>query len=272
MENPVPYKSSKLPVLESTMFYEPVTVSDAPALGFPRFPDFPTELRLMIWRFAIPVGFSNHPISVKPYSYTYRDRRTPPKTISINRESRNETLRYFRRLELRAAEISDSVRPRHNPGWLRHYPTHFILWDNTTDVLTLDWWCLGSRVTDVVKYLNLEPFVDQEKGNISCVQFLDIDTQACHRQVGSHQLSSFLGRVLGTHVIEAIEKKLWYFVGLKEVRLTMWDLRRSYDEEKYFMGVFEDCFKKIAKDNPGYCIPLVSLVPEFENDARRLLR
>lgn len=255
------------------MFYSPVTVSHARTLGFPRFPDFPPEVRLIIWRFAILVDFSNTPIHVKPYSYTYRDRRVPPKTLSVNRESRHETLKYFRRLELKAAGISEAVRPRHNEKLLRKLPTQFVLWDNTTDVLTLDWWCLVSNVEDVVKYLNLQPFVDQDRDNISCVQILDIDTQAWNSHFGSHYFSSPVGRVLGPHVIEPIEKKLRYFVGLREVRLSMWSLRRTYDEEKYFMGVFEDCFKRIAKQSAEpYSIPMISLVPEVENDARRLLR
>jgi 2EXR family len=254
------------------MLNQPAKVSHAQSFGFPHFPNFPTEVRLLIWRFAIPVDFNNTPISVKPYSYTYRDRRIPPKTLHVNQESRHETLKYFRRLELRAAEISSAVKPLHKVEWLRHYPSQFILWDNTTDILTLDWWCLVSTVTEPIKYLNLQPFVDTDQEKISCVQILDIDTQACHHHNGLHRLSNPLSRGFGPHIIGIIEKKLQYFVRLKEVRLSMWDLRRTYDDERYFMGVLEDCFKRLANNNPGYCIPIISLVPEVENDIRRLLR
>ncbi|KAE9374750.1 hypothetical protein N431DRAFT_481906 [Stipitochalara longipes BDJ] len=271
MEFPIIYQSSKLPVVKPKFFYEPLKVSHGPTPGIDGFASFPPEIRLLIWRAAISVDFSNIPISVKPYSYTYRDRRAPPKTLSINRESRHETLKYFRRLELRAAEISDSVRPGHNEKWLRRYPSQLVLWDSTTDVLTLDWWCLVADIGDVVKYLNLQPFVDQDKGGIRCVQILETDTQAWNSHPGSHYYGP-LGRVLGPHVIGPIEKKLNYFVGLKELRLSMWSIRRTYDEEKCFMGVFEACFKRLAKSNLGYCIPRISLVLDVGNDARRLLR
>ncbi|PMD43622.1 hypothetical protein L207DRAFT_510130 [Hyaloscypha variabilis F] len=270
MEKPIIYRHSKLAVLEPKFFYEPIKVSHALTHSFHRFAAFPPEIRLLIWRAAIPVDFSNTPISVKPYSYTYLDQRVPPKTLSINRESRHETLKYFRRLEVRAAEVSDSVRAGHNMRWLRKYPSQIVLWDKMMDVLTLDWWCLVEDVKDVVKYLNLQPFVDPQKEQISCVQILDIDTQAWNSHPGSHYYGP-LGQVLGQHVIGSIEKKLSYFVGLRELRLSKWSARRSYNEERDFMGVFEACFKRLAKNNPDYCIPRIILVLDVGYAARKLL-
>jgi hypothetical protein len=239
-----------------------------PLAEFHRFADLPAELRLMIWRAAIPVDFSNNSISVKTYSYTYRGRRAPPKTLSINQESRNETLKYFRRVELQQPEISEHSGHK----WLRKYPTQLVLWDNATDDLTLDWWCLVSNVTHIIKYLNLQPFVDQDTGTISCVKILDIDLQAWNFHYGSYIFGHSITRVLGAHVMEPIEKKLRYFVGLREVRLSMWSPRRTFDEETYFLKSFEECFKRLAEQNAGYCIPRTYLVPQEVNDPRKLLR
>jgi len=146
-----------------------------------------------------------------------------------------------------------------------------VLWDKTTDVLTLDWWCLVEDVKDVVQYLNLQPFVDPGKGGISCVQTLDIDTQACNSHPRFHYFGG-LGQVLPSRVIASIEKKMSYFVELRELRLSMWSTRRTYDEEKYFMGVFEACFKRLAESRPGYCIPMITLELDDGHNARRLLR
>ncbi len=208
----------------------------------------------------MPVDFSNNPISVKPYSYTFRNRRLPPKTSGINQESRKETLKYFRRLELQTPEVSE----HEGHIWHRKYPVHFIFWDNSIDVLTLDWWSLVSNVTDVLKYLNLESFVNEKKGTISCVQILDIDTQAWSS--GYRTLS------LGSHVMEPIEKKLKYFVRLREVRLIMFSRNRSFDDEIHVRKSFEECFVRLAAQNCGYCVPRVYLVLQEWNDPRRLMR
>ena len=262
------YQRSKLRILEPTSFYESIKVSNIATHGFNCFASFPPEIRLSIWRAAISLDFSNNPISVKPYSHACRERRVPPKTLSINRESRHETLKFFRRMELRAAEMSDSVRPGHTQRWLRTYPIQVVLWDDTTDVLTLDWWCMVEDVKDMFEYLNFQPFVDPVKGDISCVQILDIDTKIWHSwDLGMHTPP---GQTLEPHVIGFIEQKLSYFVRLKELRLSMWSTRRTYDEERYFTGVFEACFKRLAQRKPGYCIPMISLV--LNPGPRRLTR
>ncbi|PMD28082.1 hypothetical protein NA56DRAFT_742251 [Hyaloscypha hepaticicola] len=196
--NPSQGSSFKTPIREPTFIYKPLP-------EFHHFADFPAELRLMIWRSAIPVDFSDNPISVKPYSYTSRNRRMPPKTSGINQESRKETLKYLRRLELQTPEVSEHEGHK----WHRKYPIHFILWDISIDVLTLDWWSLVSNVTDVLKYLNLETFVNEKKGTISCVQILDIDTQAWSSGYGTLSL--------GPHVMEPIEKKLKYFRRIADI-------------------------------------------------------
>src|SRR5271154_1142357 len=120
--------------------HSPTALSTFPL--FPSFPSFPTEVRLLIWRAAIPIDFSAHPLALKPYSLATLSRRIPPKTLLINRESRQETLKHFQRLEL---------RPCARPNW-RNWPnrqslsrepqTQLVLWDKEVDVLTLDWWCL----------------------------------------------------------------------------------------------------------------------------------
>jgi hypothetical protein len=251
--NPSPGPSFETPLREPTFTYKPLP-------EFHRFADFPTELRLMIWRSAIPVDFSDNPISVKPYSYTSRNRRMPPKTLGINQESRKETLKYFRRLDLQALEVSEHEGHK----WHRKYPIYSILWDNAIDVLTLDWWSLVSNVTDVLKYLNLETFVNEEEGTITCVQILDIDTQAWSSGYGT--------LFLGPHVMEPIEKKLKYFVRLRELRLSMFSRNRSFDDEIHVRKSFEECFKRLAAQNCGYCVPRVYLAPQEWNDPRRLMR
>jgi hypothetical protein len=78
----------------------------SPLAIFPRFPSLPAEIRVKIRRFAIPIDFQPPPIILKPYCYTNhrlppRIHRPLPKTSQINQESRHETLKLFRGLQLK---------------------------------------------------------------------------------------------------------------------------------------------------------------------------
>jgi hypothetical protein len=219
---------------------------------FRRFPDFPTEVRLLIWKAAIPIDSSTAPITVKPYSHTYRDRRVPPKTSRINRESREVTLKHFRRMELQRAEVQSSKDHK----WLRrNFPTHLIFWDKDNDVLTLDWWCLVSNVNNVISYLSLKPFIEEETGTVSCVQILAIDT-------GIRNIH------LGSHLKDAVEKKFGYFVRLREVRLLNWSPNRTFEEERQLVGMLEACFILLSIQNKGYCVPRISVMLPVDTNSR----
>lgn len=127
------------------------------------------------------------------------------------------------------------------------FPTHLVLWDKDTDVLTLDWWCVVANVTNVISYLSLKPFVDEGTGSISCVQILEIDTEV-------------RGAPLGPQLAANIQKKLEYFVRLREVRFLNWALHRSFNEERRLVEMFEDCFKNLAQQNKGYCVPRICVM------------
>jgi hypothetical protein len=231
-------------------------ISYAHLTSFPLFPSFPTEVRLIIWRAAIAIDFSNSPITIKPYSHASRGQRAPPKTLRINRESRAETLKHFRRLELTQAQVQEvGVANR----WLRtNLPTHLVIWDKEIDVLLLDWWCLVGNVTDVFSYLSLKPFLDEGEGQgegervISCVEILAIDSKVWSVRFVKH-------------LEEGIERKLRYFRALREVRLINWPVGRSFGEERGLRECFEGAFERLAKEEKGFRVPLVSIVLEVEN-------
>lgn len=62
------------------------------------FPNLPTELRLLIWRLASPRNRSIH-LNILTCNHPSRSAEalifTAPVTLSIDRESRAETLRYY---------------------------------------------------------------------------------------------------------------------------------------------------------------------------------
>ncbi len=72
--------------------------------------------------------------------------------------------------------------------------------------------------------------------------------------------------------MELIEKKLKYFVRLREVRLTMFSRNRSFDDEIHVKKSFEECFERLAAQNCGYCVPRVYFPTRKWNDPRRLMR
>lgn len=72
--------------------------------------------------------------------------------------------------------------------------------------------------------------------------------------------------------MEPIEKKLKYFVRLRELRLSMFSRNRGFDDEIHVRRSFEECFKRLAAQNCGYCVPRVYLAPQEWNDPRRLMR
>jgi hypothetical protein len=72
--------------------------------SFTLFPKLPIELRLKIWRLALPPGRHvkmdlSHHFSESPTAPEYvtmkEDEHSPPITLYVNRESREETLRHY---------------------------------------------------------------------------------------------------------------------------------------------------------------------------------
>jgi hypothetical protein len=149
-------------------------------------------------------------------------------------------------MELQRSDICGCNCERHKK--LRRIPPiHCVLWDKETDVLMLDWWCVVANVNNVVSYLSLKPFLDEDTESISCVQILEIDTEV-------------RGVLLGPQLSANIQKILQYFVRLREVRFLNWALHRSFYEERQLVGAFEDCFNKLARQNKGYCVPRICVM------------
>ena len=141
----------------------------------------------------------------------------------------------------------------------RNLPTRLVIWDKEIDALLLDFWCIVSNVTDVISYLSLKPFLDEGEGQgeggkvISCVEILAIDARAW---------SVRFGKCLE----EGIERKLKYFRALREVRLVNWPVVRSFGEERGVRECFEGAFERLAKEEKGFRVPVVSIVLEVENN------
>lgn len=72
----------------------PAQISDNGLTEFTRFSELPTELRLKIWRCMFPRGrlMDLSAVLTVPKDYRFP---TPPMTLSVNHESRTETLRRY---------------------------------------------------------------------------------------------------------------------------------------------------------------------------------
>ena len=122
----------------------PSAASETALTEFSLFPKLPLELSAMIWKAAMAVDFSSKPFSMKTYSDAFGEKRAPPKTASINQESRGETLAVFRRLEIHKEEWWKGVTDEPPASDCRYEapriynPTRVVFWNKSTDVLALD--------------------------------------------------------------------------------------------------------------------------------------
>jgi 2EXR family len=114
-----------------------------PLTEFTLFHRLPPEVRALIWKAAVGIDFSNKPTNIKTYAEAFGNIRAPPKTARINQESRRETLRSLRRMIVHKEEAVHVERfwDERWKRWIsrrRHNPTRYVLWDRSTDILTLD--------------------------------------------------------------------------------------------------------------------------------------
>ena len=139
--NPTPPKSDSLTRSEET-----VTLSSEPLATFTLFPKLPIELRLKIWRASFPRGREVNFAAVRPNASredevtSMEDDSPLPATLSVNRESRHETLKHYL-VVLRDEYNGDSSAKKQKPfvynpkldiAWLapftvqEHYPAKWL--------------------------------------------------------------------------------------------------------------------------------------------------
>ncbi|KAF4628703.1 hypothetical protein G7Y89_g9455 [Cudoniella acicularis] len=197
-----------------------------PLTEFTLFPELPTEIQLMIWRASIP---KSTPIDMKPYSPPRQRGRAPPAVSCVNRQSQDETRKHFKIISLKS---------------------NYVLWDKETDFLTLDWWCMLSDVPDIIDYFCLRPFLN-DAGSVDCVQTLAIDMSGCNLMVHNHPV---IMRML--HLFkQVVDKNLFCFVALKELRLFNWSWESQYGYGRSLVYSFVASFRRHAELDANVPLP-----------------
>lgn len=108
---------------------------------------------------------------------------------------------------------------------------------------------MTTRIDDIISYYTFQALVDQDKETISCVEILDIDTRMWEPLWENDK----------ANIREIMEKLLRHFTKLREVRLSKWSWRRTYQDDATIVSLFHDTFRKIARETIGYSVPRVQI-------------
>ena len=181
----------------------PPLVSSTPRT-FQQFARLPIEIRLMVWRATFPKDKSNTTLVFEleeGMRACMRDRhyKCSPVSLYINQESRNETLKYYRRFYHTNANTSGYM--------LFHESLHiaYIYKDIRTIVFNPgDWWTTKQAMGDLgsllKEFLILFPDMKQSVRTLELnpVQFHDEYNQwlSDHGEGAYHQGSDFLGQLV----------------------------------------------------------------------------
>jgi hypothetical protein len=133
------------------------TTATATLRHFPNFPHLPTEIRIKIWAQALPIRIL--PISVRPShrlsssDISFHCKEPPPVLLSVCRESRYETLRFY-------VIVSDTHKPSRWHTRRQSGPDHKFYFNPYLDTIFLD-------TSDAVQWLRMLRVIEAQSRILS---------------------------------------------------------------------------------------------------------